>query len=70
MKTITDTPICVGFGISKSQHAAEIVKAGADGVIVGSALIKRIEANLDNKTKMLSEIKGIITDMKEAIAKA
>ena len=70
LKTMTDVPICVGFGISKGQHAAEVVKAGADGVIVGSALIKLIEANLENKKKMLSQMSEFITDMQEASAGA
>ncbi|ELY47956.1 tryptophan synthase subunit alpha [Natronorubrum bangense] len=34
-----DVPKAVGFGVSKGEHAAEIIEAGADGVIVGSALI-------------------------------
>ncbi|MFC6717127.1 tryptophan synthase subunit alpha [Natrialbaceae archaeon GCM10025810] len=34
-----DVPKAVGFGVSEGDHAAEIVEAGADGVIVGSALI-------------------------------
>lgn len=38
----TDTPICVGFGISTPEQAAEIAKS-ADGVIVGSAIVKQVE---------------------------
>nr|WP_137289577.1 tryptophan synthase subunit alpha [Natronorubrum halophilum] len=34
-----DVPKAVGFGVSKGDHAAEIIEAGADGVIVGSALV-------------------------------
>jgi tryptophan synthase alpha chain len=34
-----DVPKAVGFGISTGDHAATVVEAGADGVIVGSALI-------------------------------
>ncbi|WP_394341333.1 tryptophan synthase subunit alpha [Natrarchaeobius oligotrophus] len=34
-----DIPRAVGFGVSEGDHAAEIVEAGADGVIVGSALV-------------------------------
>jgi tryptophan synthase alpha chain len=36
LKSLTDKPICVGFGISTPQHAKEIASAGADGVIIGS----------------------------------
>lgn len=38
----TDTPVCVGFGISSPAQATLVAKA-ADGVIVGSALVKQIE---------------------------
>jgi len=34
-----DIPKAVGFGISEGHHAREVVAAGADGVIVGSALV-------------------------------
>ncbi|MFK7766323.1 MAG: tryptophan synthase subunit alpha [Mariniblastus sp.] len=39
----TDLPICVGFGISKPEHA-ERLKPVCDGMIVGSAIVKRIAA--------------------------
>ncbi|MBZ6494742.1 tryptophan synthase subunit alpha [Natrinema longum] len=40
-----DVPKAVGFGVSKGEHATEIVEAGADGVIVGSALIDIISSS-------------------------
>ena len=36
-------PLCVGFGVAKPAHMAELARLGADGVIVGSALARRIE---------------------------
>jgi tryptophan synthase alpha chain len=43
---VRDTvPLAVGFGISKPEHVSKIVRAGADGVIVGSAFVKLIEEN-------------------------
>jgi tryptophan synthase alpha chain len=36
-------PICVGFGISTSAHAAEL-RGVVDGVVVGSAIVDAIEA--------------------------
>ncbi len=39
-----DVPKAVGFGISEYDHAKEVVEAGADGVIVGSALVDIIAA--------------------------
>ena len=38
----SDLPICVGFGISRPEHVAEVARI-ADGVIVGSALIAHLE---------------------------
>ena len=36
----TDVPVAVGFGISEPSHAAAAVAAGADGVIIGSRLVR------------------------------
>jgi tryptophan synthase alpha chain len=41
LRTHTDTPICVGFGISKPETVAGICQV-ADGAIVGSAIIRQI----------------------------
>ncbi len=45
VRRYTDLPICVGFGISTPLQASTVAK-WADGVVVGSAIIKVIEANL------------------------
>lgn len=43
-----DVPKAVGFGISTGEHAATVAEAGADGVIVGSALIDIIADGVEN----------------------
>ena len=48
IKKYTQKPVCVGFGVSKPFHVKEIYKI-ADGVIVGSAVIKKIKENIDKK---------------------
>jgi tryptophan synthase alpha chain len=48
IKTVTDKPVAVGFGISTPDQAAQVALSGADGVIVGSALVKVIEENIGN----------------------
>jgi tryptophan synthase alpha chain len=69
LKKLTSVPVCVGFGISKPEHAAAIVQAGADGVIVGSKIVSLIEANLSNQEKMLTEISTFLSDIKRAIGR-
>jgi tryptophan synthase alpha chain len=48
MRNHTQLPICVGFGISKPEHVREVIAAGADGAIVGSALIDVMVNNVEN----------------------
>ncbi len=49
-KRITDQlPVCVGFGISTPDHVATVLGAGADGAIVGSALVEIIARNTNRK---------------------
>jgi tryptophan synthase alpha chain len=67
LKKITPVPVCVGFGISKAEHAAAIARAGADGVIIGSKIAELIERNLSDKGKMLAEIAGFIGKVRRAI---
>ena len=43
----TDTPVCVGFGITTPEQAAAVA-AVADGVIVGSAIVKQVELHPQN----------------------
>lgn len=42
----TDLPIAVGFGISTPERAAEVARV-ADAAVVGSAIVSRVKANLD-----------------------
>ncbi len=43
IKEKTDLPLCVGFGISKPEHARQMINAGADGVIIGSRIIQMMK---------------------------
>ncbi len=42
LKQITDKPVGVGFGVSDPDQARQLKDWGADGVIVGSAFVKRL----------------------------
>lgn len=67
LKKLTIVPVCVGFGISKPEHAGTIASAGADGVIIGSKVVQLIEENLDNREKILSEISTFLNNVKSSI---
>ena len=59
-----DVPKAVGFGISSGEQAAEVVAAGADGVIVGSALVEVVaEGHADG------EPTDAVADRLEAMAR-
>lgn len=51
IRRITDMPIAVGFGISNAVQASQIA-AIADGVVIGSALVKLIDENRNNDDLM------------------
>ncbi|MCS7021662.1 MAG: tryptophan synthase subunit alpha [Gemmataceae bacterium] len=42
LRSLTDLPLCVGFGVSKPEHVEELAEV-ADGIIVGSALVQLLE---------------------------
>jgi len=69
LKSITDVPVCVGFGVSTPQHAVELAKAGADGVIIGSRIVKIIEDNLNDKKSIAAKVKTFIQEVKAALQK-
>ena len=45
LKEINNNPIAVGFGISTPEHVNKVREWGADGVIIGSAFVKRISSS-------------------------
>ena len=58
-----DVPKAVGFGVSEGDHAAEIIEAGADGVIVGSALIDLI-ASSDEPDEAVDALEAKAAELK------
>ncbi len=62
----TPLPLALGFGISTPAHAQICARAGADGVIVGSAIVEIVERNLKNPDAMERELKDYVMGMKQA----
>ncbi|NNJ25628.1 tryptophan synthase subunit alpha [Alienimonas chondri] len=62
----TDLPLAVGFGVSKPEHAAAL-RGHADGAIVGSALVRRLEAFADQpKEAVLNDVADFTKAMVDA----
>jgi len=63
----TALPLALGFGISTPDHAKICAQAGADGVIVGSAIVDIIERGLGNPDTMARDLKSYVSAMKKAL---
>ncbi|SDS40956.1 tryptophan synthase, alpha chain [Halopseudomonas litoralis] len=66
LRTVTDLPIGVGFGIADGASAAA-VGAVADGVVVGSVLVKQIAAHVGDPVQARAGITAVIRDMRAAM---
>jgi tryptophan synthase alpha chain len=61
-------PIGVGFGIKDATSAAAVAQV-ADAVVVGSALVRRIEANAKRVEAIAGEVTSLLNSMREAMDK-
>ena len=59
-------PVLVGFGIATPEHAGVVTRAGADGVIVGSAIVRRVEEHLGDPVRAAAEVQRFTEAMKNA----
>jgi len=66
IKQYTRLPIGVGFGVKDAETAKTLAKI-ADGVVVGSALISKIETNLDVPEQAKTEIIELLKSMRQAM---
>lgn len=64
LRAITDTPVCVGFGITKPEQAAMVAKL-ADGVIVGSAIVRTVQDHADSPD-VAEKLREFVTPLIEA----
>lgn len=62
----TGTPVAVGFGISEPAHVSSVLRAGADGAIVGSALVNIVARNYGDLEGAAIELKKFTASLREA----
>ena len=65
VKTLSNKPIIVGFGISKPEHAKAVWDAGAEGAIVGSYFTSIIEENVDDINQAIKIITKFIKEVNQ-----
>jgi tryptophan synthase alpha chain len=67
IKRHTSLPVAVGFGVKTAAHARAIA-AGADGVVVGSALVEAIRGSLDQAGKASERTVPAVTELVAALS--
>lgn len=65
IKRLTNKPVCVGFGISKPSQVKELSKV-ADGVIVGSALVKLVDNKRRSRNILRRSVGSFISKLASA----
>ncbi|MFV3128218.1 tryptophan synthase subunit alpha [Niveispirillum sp. KHB5.9] len=63
----TELPLAVGFGITTPEQAAAVARV-ADGAVVGSAIVRKVEANLDAEGKPTAGLVGNVLSFVETLA--
>lgn len=65
IRNMTKMPIAVGFGISKPEQAKAIGRF-ADGIVIGSAIVRLIDENKNNRN-LLKIVSDYISDIKKEL---
>jgi tryptophan synthase alpha chain len=68
LRGMTDLPLCVGFGVSRPEHVRELREV-ADGVIVGSALVRKLEAagTSEGRVTALADVRATVAELSAAL---
>lgn len=66
IRSFSDLPICVGFGVKTPEQAGKVA-AFADGVVVGSHFVSQIPQHLDDSSAMVSALSVAASDMRSAM---
>jgi tryptophan synthase alpha chain len=59
LRAATTLPVCVGFGVSRAEQAAEVARI-ADGVVVGSAMVRAAGESVDRAGRLAAELRAAI----------
>lgn len=67
IKSHTDLPVCVGFGVKTADHA-KAIGAVADGVVVGSAIVNQIALSLSKDGKATNDTVPAVTTLVKGLS--
>jgi tryptophan synthase alpha chain len=68
IKRHTKLPVAVGFGVRTAEQAA-VIASGADGVVVGSALVNALKASLDGDDKATAKTVTVVVNLVAELAR-
>ena len=66
LKTYSAAPVMVGFGIRQAEQVHQFIEQGADGVIVGSALLEAISESLKSGQRIQDSVRDFLTPLVRA----
>jgi tryptophan synthase alpha chain len=69
VKARTDVPVALGFGISNGAQAAAAADAGAEGVIVGSRLVRAVAEAADGGADPASAAGSVVQELADALVR-
>jgi tryptophan synthase alpha chain len=67
LRSKTPLPVCIGFGISSPEHVRRLAPV-ADGLIVGSAIVRRVAAvETTPRAQVLEDVEAFVRSLLQAL---
>lgn len=69
LRSQTDLPICIGFGISEPEHV-RMLSPVADGLIVGSAIVRRVDSTAQagkNQAEIVASVRSYVESLRSSL---
>ncbi len=63
LRSQSQLPVCIGFGISRPEHVTKMLSHGADGVVVGSKLVEIIRDRFADKNSITSDLAETVRNL-------
>jgi tryptophan synthase alpha chain len=63
LRSRTDVPIAVGFGVKRKEHIDGLGAVGADAAIVGSECVARVAAAQAEGRDVVEDFRGLLTEL-------